>query len=127
MNQSGTLNELKIAQQELILQHRELKKCARKLRIVNENLDTLEIENKKQTNKMNSDLEEMMFSVSHKVRKSVANILGISILLETDESLSADEWKEMLHILIQSSKSLNKSTEELSKFIYLKKNTYLKT
>jgi signal transduction histidine kinase len=122
MNQSTTLIELKIAQQELLLHHKELEKCAHDLKIANENLDTGQLEKGKRANEVNSDLEEMMFTVSHRVRKSVANILGISNLLQTDKSLGIEEWREMLNIIIQSAESLNTSTEELSKFIHLKKN-----
>ncbi len=85
-------------------------------------MDAGEIEKEKRSNEVNNDLREMMFTVSHKVRSSVANILGISNLLKTDESLSIEDWREMLNIIIQSAESLNRSTEELSKFINLKKN-----
>lgn len=121
MDQSYTLNELKIAQQELLLHHKELEKCTQDLKIANHNLDKGEIEKVNRTNEVNNDLEEMMFTVSHKVRKSVANILGISNLLRTDKSLSVEELNEMLDIIIYSAHSLNTSTEELSKFIHLKK------
>lgn len=70
---------------------------------------------------VHGDLEEMMFTISHKVRKSVANILGISNLLQTDKSLGIKEWRQMVNIITQSAESLNVSTEELSKFIHLKK------
>lgn len=69
-----------------------------------------------------NDLEEMMFTVSHKVRKSVANILGIADLLRTDKSLTVEELNEMLDIIIESAKSLNISTKELSNFIHNKLN-----
>ncbi len=121
MNQSYTLNELKIAHQELILHHKELEKCAHDLKIANNNLNKKEIEKVNRINEVNNDLEEMMYTISHRVRKSVANILGISDLLRTDKSLSAEELNEMLDIIIQSAKSLSISTEELSKFIHLKK------
>lgn len=122
MNQSKILNELKIAQQGLMLHHKELEKCAHDLRNANKNLDAAEVEKGKRANEVHSDLEEMMFTVSHRVRKSVANILGISNLLQTDNSLGVEDWKEMLAIITQSVESLNISTEELSKFIHLKKN-----
>ena len=127
MNQSYTLNELKIAHQELILHHKELEKCAHDLKIANNNLNKKEIEKVNLINEVNNDLEEMMYTISHRVRKSVAIILGISDLLRTDKSLSAKELNEMLDIIIQSAKSLSISTEELSKFIHLKKNTSLNT
>ena len=121
MDPGTTLNELKIAQQELSLHHKELKKCTRDLRIANNNLGTGEIEKEKRADEVNDDLVEMMFIVSHKVRHSVATILGISNLLQTDNDLGIEEWKEMLQIITQSAKSLNTSTKELSEFIHLKK------
>ncbi len=63
----------------------------------------------------------MLFTVSYNIRKSVANILGISRLLCEDENLEERELREMLTIIIESAESLNISTEELSNFIYLKK------
>ncbi len=120
MNQSYTLKELKSAHQDLILQHRELEKCAHDLKIANINLDKGEIDKVNRLIEVNSDLAEMMFTVSHTIRKSVANILGIADLLRTDKSLTVEELNEMLEIIIDSAKSLNISTEELSKFIYNK-------
>ena len=122
-----TLKELKAAQEELILNHKELEKCSNDLRIANKNLNTGEIEKDKRADEINNDLGEMMFTVSHKVRKSVANILGISNLLCEDKDLGVEEWKEMLQIIIQSAESLNISTEELSKFIHLTKGNCFKS
>jgi len=122
MSKNSTLNELKIAQQELLFHHRELEKCAHDLKVANENLGTGAVEKEKRAGEVHQDLEEMMFTVSHRVRKSVATILGISNLLEADSDMGVPEWREMLHIIIQSAESLNVSTEELSKFIHLKKN-----
>jgi len=81
----------------------------------------------KRSGEVHSDLEEMMFTVSHRNRKSVAKILGISDLLKTDESLVVDEWREMVHIITRSAESLNVSTEKLSKFIHLKKGNCFDT
>jgi signal transduction histidine kinase len=121
MNQSHALSELKIAHQELIIHHKELEKCANDLKIANINLDKGETDKVNRIIEVNNDLAEMMFTVSHRVRKSVANILGIAGLLRTDISLTTEELNEMLDIIIESAKSLNISTEELSKFIHLKK------
>ncbi len=122
MNQSYTFSELKIAHQDLLLQHKELEKCADELKIANINLDNVEIDKVNRTIEVNNDLQQMMFTVSHKVRKSVANILGIADLLRTDKNLTVEELNEMLDIIIESAKSLNISTEELSKFIHKKLN-----
>jgi len=110
-----------MAQQELIIHHRELEKCAHDLKVANNNLSTGAAEKGKRADEVASDLEEMMFTVSHKVRKSVANILGISNLLQEDKSLGIQEWRELVRIITLSAESLNVSTEELSKFIHMKK------
>lgn len=121
MKQNNTLNDLKIAQQELIIHHQELEKCARDLKKANADLDIGEIEKEKLADEVNNNLEDMMFTISHKIRKSVANILGVSKLLCVDENLGDAELRGMLTIIIQSAESLNSSTEELAKFIHLKK------
>jgi signal transduction histidine kinase len=123
MDQSYTLKELKIAHQDLLLQHKELEKCADDLKIANVNLDKGAKDKVNRTLEVNNDLEQMMFTVSHKVRKSVANILGIADLLRTDKDLTIEELNEMLDIIIASAKSLNISTEELSNFIHKKLKT----
>lgn len=117
------LKELKIAHEELLKNHRELEKCVEDLKIANENLDTEELEKKKRTEELNSDLSEMMFTVSHRIRKSVANILGISYMLCDNDKIENAELREMLRIIIQSAESLNTATEELAKFIDIKKKS----
>jgi signal transduction histidine kinase len=121
MENNNTLKDLKNAQQELIIHHKELVKCAEELKEANDNLDIEEIEKEKRVVEVNKDLEDMLFTVSHNIRKSVANILGISRLLCDDEHLEEGELREMLTIIIESAESLNITTEELSNFIYLKK------
>lgn len=119
MNTNTThLAELKIAHEELLLHRQDLEKCSAELKIANEHLDNGDTEHVKRTAALNSDLENMMFTISHKVRKSVANIIGISKLVYEDKDIDAAELREMLHIIITSAESLNKSTEELSKFIH---------
>ena len=121
MEKINALNDLKIAQEELIIHHKELVKCAEELKTAHDNLDMGELEKEKFVEEVNSDLAHMMFTISHKIRKSVANILGISKLLCDDKNLGDKELREMLGIIIHSAESLNISTEELSKFIHLKK------
>ena len=67
------------------------------------------------------DLNVMMFTLSHKIRKAVANILGISHLLMESEELSPEEFNKMIQIIIESAQSLNIFTEELSKSIHAKR------
>ncbi len=116
------LNDLRTAQQELINHHIELAKCAHDLKIANENINIGELEKEKLVLQVNSDLEDIMFTISHRVRKSIAKILGISHLLCDDDSIGVEELRDMLKIIINSAESLNNSTEELSKFIRQKKS-----
>lgn len=118
MGTTSSFEQLKLAQKELLLHHEELEKCSRELRLAEKNLKIGKKEKNKNSKQLNSDLEEMMFILCHKVRKKVANILGISVLLQTDDSLGIPEWKEMLSIIIESAQLLNTATEELSKFIH---------
>lgn len=119
MSTNSPLEQLKRIQKELQVHHEELEKCSLELKEVKEKLDSELIEKDERINQLNSDLEKMMYILCHKVRKSVANILGISVLLQTDESLEIADWKEMLDIIIKSAQSLNSATEELSKFIHV--------
>jgi signal transduction histidine kinase len=121
MKRNYTIEELKSAHQDLILQHNELLKCTDDLKIANKSLDKGEIDKANLIIGVNHNLAEMIFNVSHKIRKSVANILGIADLLRTDKSLTKKDLNEMLDIIIESAKSLNISTTELSKFIHNKK------
>lgn len=121
MDNSATLEQLKLAQKELQLQHEELEKCSQELRRAKKKLNNREKEKDESIKELNSNLEKMMYIICHKVRKSVANILGISVLLQTDTNLGTEDWKEMLSIIIKSAQSLNVATEELSKFIHFSK------
>ncbi|MDA6070866.1 hypothetical protein NJT12_14710 [Flavobacterium sp. AC] len=123
MDQNNILDKLKKAKQELILNHEELEKCTSDLKIATINLNIRETEKEFDMEEFNSNLEQMMFSISHKVRKSVANILGLSKLLCEDINLGNNELREVLLLIIQSAESLNTSTEELSKFICLKRRS----
>ena len=66
-------------------------------------------------------LNALMYTLSHKIRKAVANILGISNLLIESDELTPKEFNEMIQIIIQSAQSLNIFTEELSKSIHAKR------
>ncbi|MGV9003805.1 hypothetical protein [Flavobacterium sp.] len=125
MNKAHTLADLKIAQQELIIHHLELEKCQDDLKKAYCNLDDGEIAKEKLVGAVNSDLEKIMFAISHKIRKSVANILGISKMLRDDQNLDYGELNEMLDIIIKSAESLNKATEELSKYIHSKRGDFM--
>ncbi len=121
MTQISTLKDLKIAHTELVLRNKELKKCSYDLKLARKNIKDREVEKEKQVSITNCDLEEMMFTVSHKVRNCVANVIGISKMIFDDNNLEIHEWREMIKIIIISAESLNKSTEQLTKLIYKKK------
>lgn len=67
------------------------------------------------------DLDRIMHTLSHKIRKAVANILGICNLLMENEDLTSEEYSEMMNIIIYSAKSLNLFTEEISQTIHEKR------
>lgn len=116
------LNDLIAAHQELINHHKDIEKCTNDLKVAKEKLNIEEIEKEERAVQVNKDLEDMMFTISHRVRKSIAKILGISHLLFDDSSLGVEELRDMLKIIIESAESLNNSTEELSKFIRKSQN-----
>lgn len=117
MTEKTTQVTLKEVRQEMRLDQKALEKCHEDLLIANKKVDKGEFEKEKTLIELNSDLEKMMFTISHKVRNSVANILAISTLINEDDTIETDELKEMLNIIFISAEALNKATEELSKFI----------
>ena len=61
-------------------------------------------------------LEKMLFMTSHKVRQPVANILGVSNLLDNNLT-SPDELGKIVGYMKQSAMSLDTFTKELTTFI----------
>ncbi|WP_284652515.1 hypothetical protein [Flavobacterium terrisoli] len=121
MAEKTTQEQLKEVRQEVNLNQKALEKCNEDLFIANEKVDKSIIDKEKVSIALNSDLEQIMFTISHRVRSSVANILAISTLINEDVTIETNELKEMLTIIITSAESLNKATEELSKFIRTRK------
>lgn len=62
-------------------------------------------------------LEEIMFTISHKVRLPLTNILGLANLLTTIGN-SHEENLEFIELIKDSAKDLDKITKELCSFIY---------
>lgn len=125
--------ELNIANRELLLQNQEKEKRALELIIANKELAFQNTEKEKRASeliKINSELEnalayhkeyidglgKMMFITSHKIRIPVANILGLSKLLE-DAINSPEELKLCLNYIQESALSLDAFTKELTLFI----------
>lgn len=121
MAEKTTKEQLKEVQQEVNSNQKALEKCHEDLKNANKKVNKGELDKEKALVELNSDLEKIMFTISHKVRNAVANILAISILINEDETIETDELKEMLTIIMTSAESLNKATEELSKFIRTRK------
>ncbi|MEO5776660.1 MAG: hypothetical protein ABIQ27_07125 [Flavobacterium sp.] len=88
----------------------------------NERTAELKIANTKLLN-AETGLNEIAFAISHRIRKAVANILGIAYHLIDDETMTPEETKEMTNIIIQSANSLNLYTEELAKSLYSKRES----
>ena len=106
--------ELIIANKELVFQNQEKEKQSAELIAANLELKKAEEYLKEYIN----GLEEMMFITSHKVRQPIANILGLSYLLNTQSVNSPDELQESLDYIKQSALNLDTFTKELTQFIY---------
>nr|WP_315155601.1 histidine kinase dimerization/phospho-acceptor domain-containing protein [uncultured Flavobacterium sp.] len=68
-------------------------------------------------NDFHKGLEEIMFTISHKVRLPLTNILGLANLL-TILGNSNEENLEFIALIKDSAKDLDKITKELSTFIF---------
>lgn len=101
--------ELVIANKELLFQMREKEKHAAELITANSKLEKSEAGLKEYI----TGLKEMMFVTSHKVRKPVANILGICNQLE-GTATSSVELSEWVNQMKQSAVILDAFTKELT-------------
>lgn len=63
-----------------------------------------------------SDLEEIIFSISHKVRQPVAHILGVANLLD-NELITKEELNKIAGYMKESSLNLDKFTHELTALV----------
>lgn len=97
---------------ELDFQNKEKEKRAAKLIMINEALKNTLAYHKEYID----GLGKMMFIISHKIRIPVANILGLSNLLE-DTKNSPEELNLCLNYIKESTLSLDVFTKELATFI----------
>jgi hypothetical protein len=69
-----------------------------------------------------SALEKMLFDISHVIRKPIANILGISDLMQ-DSEMTLEEKKEMCSLITEETRSLDQFINRLnSEYVSLKIN-----
>ncbi len=68
-------------------------------------------------------IEEMVFMISHKVRKPIVNILGLANIL--NESMEPIEVRKIVEFIKQSALNLDILTHELNDFIQKTKNKNL--
>lgn len=111
--------ELIIANKELIFQHEEKEKRAAELLIKNQEL-MIAYNKIKDAEEFLKEyirgLKEMMFMTHHKLRQPVANIIGISNLL--DEFIDTPQMlRKMIAYLKDSALSLDVFTQELTEYI----------
>jgi PAS domain S-box-containing protein len=66
-------------------------------------------------------LEELLFSLSHKIRKPVANIQGIIHILDADEKISETDLKACLNYLNQANQELDSYIHEMNNLLAEKK------
>jgi signal transduction histidine kinase len=104
--------ELLIANKELLFQNAERGKRAEELIKAYQKLRKAEEHMKGHI----AGLEQMMFITSHKVRKPVANILGLTNLLE-EFIRSPAKLRKMVSYLKLSEQQLDDFTMELTEFI----------
>lgn len=132
MNQKKKFTCLNLANKELVFQNCEKEKRATELVIANEELIFQNQEKEKQAAeliKANSEfkriqeiqkehitgLEKMMYMVSHEVRQPVAQLLGLSNLLQktkTEKPLTT-----ILNYIRESINALDHYTRDLTKFL----------
>ena len=115
--------ELGIANKELIIQHEEKDKCSLELLVANKKLISQNEEKDKCTEdlisankelmlrneekeKRVSELEEMLFIISHKERPHISRILGMSDLIEKNANKPDDLLRNMEYIK-QSAQALD--------------------
>ncbi|WP_264564293.1 hypothetical protein [Flavobacterium sp. N3904] len=136
------ITELKNNNKKLTLDYLKNKKCHEDLIIVHENLISQnknkekqsailsktndKLKNAKETqNGYIEGLESILFMTSHKIRQPIANILGLSSLLN-DAKNSNDETKVFIEFIKQSALVLDVYTQELTAYTFdLKKKVYL--
>jgi len=105
--------ELVLANIELAFQNEEKEKRAIELELAYKELKKTDAYLKEYV----KGLEEMMFMTSHKVRQPVANILGITNIIN-DYVNSPAQLKTMVNHLKESATSLDAFIYELTTFIY---------
>lgn len=64
------------------------------------------------------ELEKMLFKTTHKVRRPVANCLGLMQLLDTSQPISAKELHDMVSHFKTSAMELDEFTKDLTVFIH---------
>lgn len=104
--------ELFIANNELDFQNEEKEKRAAEFIIANRELKKTEEYLKEYI----QGLEQMVFMISHKIRRPIANILGLANVLDLSIN-SPDELKKLVKYIKQSALSLDFFTTEMSIFM----------
>lgn len=109
--------ELVLAHNNLSAEHHKNKKRAEDL--VSANLELLSI--KEHQKEYIDGLEHIMYMTSHKVRQPIANILGLSQILDLIND-SKEEITQSIEYIKKSALSLDVLTKELNEHVlYLKK------
>jgi signal transduction histidine kinase len=106
--------ELHIANKELAFQNKEKEiRAAELLHAINQ------LKNAEEYQKEYAEgLKQMMFITSHRMRKPIAHILGISNLLDYNLIDSPEELKKMIKFIKVSAETLDNFTRDLTAFIY---------
>jgi signal transduction histidine kinase len=137
------ITRLKNINKELIFHYQANKKCNEELTFTHNELLSKNKENKKLSELVSKSneklkkvqetqkeyiegLESILFMTSHRIRQPIANILGLSYLLN-DSKNSKEEIKVFIEFIKQSSLILDVYTQGLSSYTFdLKKKLYEK-
>lgn len=109
--------ELILVNKELAFQNEEKEKRAAELLVTN-----LALKSAKESQKAYiRGLEKILFLTSHKVRQPIANIIGLSLLIDLNRD-SDEDIKQYIEYIKESALSLDILTRELNAHVlYLKK------
>lgn len=72
-------------------------------------------------------MEQMAFDISHVLRKPIANLMGLSDMIQNENNLSETQLKEYVHYIIQISDELNNFTKEINEVYQNKWNVITKS
>jgi tetratricopeptide (TPR) repeat protein len=107
---------LEIEQKSALVEQQnfELKTKAEQIDYLNKNLSRLVIERTNRLEKANSTLKQYAFTISHQIRRPVANMLGLLLLIKSEKAGSPAS-DEMFIMLEESTRELDETIHLINK------------